>query len=336
MRSCFQVARHRNLWISAALIIFPLILLAFAATASQRINLVAKFVPGETMSYQIDTRTTTTGKIIAPIANPEGPSNLSQTISLLVRLDVLDVQQDTTASPSAVRFHATFEKSQARSESDAVDPDEPSLASQYSQLQGKSIDFTLGPTGQIVDVKGVEGIFPSRSASDPMLSWVQAISVADRLPRTGITIGQKWTSEHPIEGLPLSDVIWRTKSTYLRDEPCALPARPSPPPVGAAARTCAVILTSFEISRRGSARSDATPEEYLRNGLRTSGSWTGSGESLDSFSLATGLLQSSTRTSTQEVDYEIRSASTGSRIHRLGKMQTQSEIRLFSGPALGP
>ena len=75
--------------------------------------------------------------------------------------------------------------------------------------------------------------------------------------------------------------------------------------------TCAVILTHYEITRRGSARSDATPDDYRRNGLRTSGSWTGSGESLDSISLSAGLLVNSTQTGTQEMAYDIVSSACG-------------------------
>jgi hypothetical protein len=91
---------------------------------------------------------------------------------------------------------------------------------------------------------------------------------------------------------------------------------------------CAVILTRFEILRRGSTHSDATPDEYRRNGLRTSGTWTGSGESLDSISLANGLLVSSTQSSTQIMDYVVTSAGAGTSIHHSGKVQTQSEITL--------
>jgi hypothetical protein len=89
-----------------------------------------------------------------------------------------------------------------------------------------------------------------------------------------------------------------------------------------------VILTRSEILQRGSRGADATPEDYLRNGLRTSGTWTGSGEGLDSISLASGLLVSSTQTSKQDMDYEITSARTGSAIHHVGQVQSQSQITL--------
>jgi hypothetical protein len=95
-------------------------------------------------------------------------------------------------------------------------------------------------------------------------------------------------------------------------------------------------LTHFEILRHGSSQPEDTPEEYRRNGLRTSGTWTGAGESLDSVSLASGLLESSTQTSRQDIDYEITSATTGSRIHHVGQVQSQSEITLVPSADLQP
>ena len=95
----------------------------------------------------------------------------------------------------------------------------------------------------------------------------------------------------------------------------------------AQSESCAVILTSFKILRHGSPRSDATPPDYARNGLRTSGTWQDSGENLDWISLATGLIVRSTQSSTQDVDYEITSVSSGSSIHQISHTSTQSEIR---------
>jgi hypothetical protein len=176
---------------------------------------------------------------------------------------------------------------------------------------------------------------------------VKSLSVGARFPREGIAIGQKWSAEKPLVGLPLADLTWRTESTYLRNEPCgpshaadedksatesAVPAgsAPTPSPPSVMNDMCAVVLTRFEISRRGSAHSDATPDDYRHNGLRTSGTWTGSGESLESISLSSGLLVSSTQTGTQDMDYKITSTTTDSQIHHTGHVENQSHINLLS------
>ncbi len=327
-------ASRKNLFCVAFLLIVPVASAVPGAVAGQRVHFLPKFVAGETLRYQVEMRSISTGNTTTPIANPEGETKISQTISLLVRLDVIGTAESGTASSGQSRLRAIYEKSRAQSESDAFNPDAPSLEDQYAKLEGRSIEFTLLPDGHLAGMTGLEDVFPNRSESDPILSWVQALSTGSRVPRDGIEVGQKWNYERSLRGGPLSDLFWRTESTYSRDDRCspatAIIGQKANPNAGGG--TCAVILTHFEILRRGSAQSDATPEDYRRNGLRTSGTWTGSGESLDTIALATGLLESSTQTSTQNMDYQIASASAGSRIHHVGKVESQSEIRLVSAP----
>jgi hypothetical protein len=325
-----------------------LISLALGVAASDRIRFQPRFTVGETLRYQVETRTTTTGTTTTPIENPEGEGKVSQTIDLLVRLDVFGVGPDTVGAPGKVRLNALFEQSQSSTDRDALNPDAPSPDDEFARIQGHSIQFTLGPAGELSDFQGTENLLPNPSDADPVLSWVKSLSVGARFPREGIAIGQKWSAEKPLVGLPLGDLTWRTESTYLRNESCgpshapdaekSTPASPAPaepavvptsvPPV--MNDMCAVVLTHFEISRRGSAHSDATPEDYRHNGLRTSGTWNGSGESLDSISLSTGLLVSSTQTGTQDMDYEIASTTTNSHIHHTGHVENQSHINLLS------
>lgn len=305
-----------------------------AAAANQKTRLVPKFIPGETLHYQIESHTATTVKTTTPIKDPEGGSRSAQTIDLLVRLDVLSPAPDAVPSPAsgATRFRVTFEKSHAEAESDAFDPTGPSLEDQYTRIEGRSFDFTLDPGGSITNLKGLDDLFPDRSAAAPAFSWIDELFPGSRFPRDGISVGQKWKSEHPVSGMPLDDLNWLSQSTYLHDEACNSSADAGAGPMAeqpaSPAAACATILTRYEMSRRGSPHSDATPPDYRRNGLRTSGAWTGFGDSLDSISLATGLLVSSTQNSTQDMDYEIASASTGSSIHRKGRVQSQSIITL--------
>lgn len=314
--------------------------------SSSRIRFAPKFFEGETLRYQIEMRTVSTGNTRTPIANPEGSTKLSQTISLRVRLDVIGAAGNGAPAAGQSRLRATFEKSQAHSESDAFDPGTPSLEDRYAKIETRSVEFTLLPDGHLANITGIEDVFANRSESDPILSWVQAVSMGGRVPAGGIAVGQKWSQERPLTGFPLSGLSWHTQSTYLRDDRCTPPGatidrpgdhsgdRPGDP--SSSAVNCAILLTHFEIVHHGSAEADSTPDEYRRDGLRTSGTWTGSGESLDAISLATGLLESSTQTSTQNMDYLITSSRTGSRIHHTGQVQSQSEIRLVSGPSSQP
>jgi hypothetical protein len=308
---------------------------AFAVSlgAGNRVRIAPNYIAGETFRYLIESRTTTSGKVTTPILNPEGAGGSTVSIHLEVLLDVLDASG--SSSQSVPRLRAVYEKSKADAQSDAFDPAQPSPSAQYAKLEGRSLEFTVDSRGHLGDITGIEDIFPDRTASPLALSWFSEIAVSSTFPATGIAVGQKWKSERPVEGAPLSDLIFRAESTYLRDEPCHPEAAAAGPAnaIAIASDVCAVILTRFAILRRGSPHSEATPDDYVRNGLRVSGSWTGSGESLDSISLATGFLVRSTQTSDQQTDYEIASASTGSKIHNQRRIQSQSEISLVSAAA---
>jgi hypothetical protein len=303
-----------------------LLALGLTVSAGDRVRFAPRFSPGEVLRYRIESRTTSSGTTTTPIVNPEGGSQSTQAIHIVVRLDVLGV------SPAGeARLRATYEKSGSESETDALDLQASSNADRYSRLEGRSFEFSIEPDGKFARIGDPPAEPTGQSVDEPILTWLQGLASGGAFPQKGVAIGQKWTSERPVAGALLSGLVSRSESTYLRNESCrpsALPEQsgtPSTTPPG----DCAVILTRFQILRRGSTHTDETPDDYRRNGLRTSGTWTGSGESLDSVSLSTGLLVGSTQNSTQNMDFEITSATTGSHIHHVGKVQAQSEITLL-------
>jgi hypothetical protein len=341
-------ARPPRLAIAAALLLLTFLL---AAKAEQRVHLLPQFTPHQTLRYQIETRLTISGTTTTPIENPEGASLLKQTVSMLVRLDILDAQPSTATAMGRVRLRATYEKSTATSETDAYDPQAAALEDQFTRLAGHSMEFTIEPDGKLSNITGLEDILSNPSAAQSVRSWMSGLSSGASFPQAGIAIGQKWTSEEPLTGTPLGGLLWRTEATYLRNEACRAtspPATPEPattlpstkdaaPPSATVDEACAVILTRFEILHHPS-RDDSTPEDYRRNGLRTSGTWTGNGESLDSISLATGMVVSSTQTSSQEMDFQILSAVTGTRILYKGRVQSETDVTLLpqSAPVPSP
>lgn len=323
--------------------------------ASAHIHLTPNFTMGESFRYHIESRTTTTGSTTTPIINPEAASQLKQVADLEVRLDVVGIERAPGGASGAARLRATYEKSSAATETDAYDPAAAALDAQYNNLQGHSVEFTIEPDGKISHITGLDEVVPNPAAAAAVRAWINGFSPGANLPAEGIAIGQKWAAERPLDNTPLANLLWRTASSYLRDEPCEPPglltsAAQNPataadaasstarPGHGAAspAPLCAVILTRFDILRRGSANADATPEDYRHNGLRTSGTWSGNGESLDTISLQSGMLLRSTQSSTQKMDFEIVSALSGSKIHYAGQVETQSEITLLPGAAAAP
>ena len=316
------------------------------SVAAERLHLRPNFTVGQVLRYQITTRTTTTSNTTTPIVNAESASQLKQTLLMQLRIDVLAVEPGLNGAAGTVRLRATYEKANATSESDSYDPDAATLVDQFDKLEGRAVEFTIDADGKLSHVAGLDQLLANPVASNTVRSSMAGLSASALFPKEGIVIGQKWTNEQPIENTPLAGLTWRTESTYVRDEsipaqtpddaaadatPATTPsdAVPTTTAAPAAETPSAIIVTKFQIVRHRSEHGDATPPDYVHNGLRTSGTWTGSGESLDSISLATGLIVRSTQTTTQNMDFEVLSPTTGSKIHYVGQVETQSHVILL-------
>lgn len=307
---------------------------ARAASGAHRVKLVPHFAPGQVLRYQFDLRTNTTSHSTGPIVDPEGATRLELSATATVRLEVLSVEGATADSAGRVRLRATFEKSAVSSGSDALDPQQVAKNDKFRKLQGSSVEFTLEPDGRVSDLAGEsKDALADASLTNSVREGLVNVSPGASLPQRGISIGEKWSAERPFASTPLAGLAWRTESTYLRDEPCRPVASAKPGAAAAAGATemCAVILTRFRIIEHG--HGDRTPDDYRKNGLRTSGKWNGSLESLTSIGLQTGLVNSVTQTGTEEMDFTVSSVTGRSRMHYVGKVHRQSEITLLPEPS---
>src|SRR6202041_1617870 len=345
-----SMARSRRavsiLAIFAAMLVAILCALAapLDSATAQRLHLNPKFSVGQVLRYQISTHTITTSNTTTPIVDAEGSSQLKQNLFIQLRIDVLAVQPGANGAVGTIRLRATYEKASATSETDSYDPGADTLVDQFNKLEGRAVEFTLDSDGKLSHVAGLDDLLANPVASSTVRSSMSGLSASALFPKEGIVIGQKWSNEQPLENTPLAGLVRRTESTYVRDEPVvtspaveaastasiaddpsATPPSAAPPSAAPAATDCAVIVSKFEILHRG-ASSETTPPDYIHNGLRTSGTWTGSGESLDNISLATGFVVRSTQTAKQNMDFEIVSPTTGSKIHYVGQVETQSQI----------
>src|SRR5580698_8042257 len=173
-----------------------------ATHAASRIRIVPRFTAGQILRYQVETRTSTSGKATSPIADPEAATKFSQTATLIVRLDVLDVKPNPDGSTARVRLRATYEKSDAILESDAYDPGAAALQEQYDKLQGRAFQFTIEQDGKVSDVAGIDDVLANPAASSAVQSWMDGLSSSAKFPKEGIVIGQKWTNDRPLDNTP--------------------------------------------------------------------------------------------------------------------------------------
>ena len=295
--------------------------------SSTRIDLRPKLVPGQVLRYQVELQTVTNTKSSGAVSDPQGPSRLAVTWDATIRLEVLGVAftpgAETNPLAGPMRIRTTYEHSVASVKSDSPDPQAEDIEQKYKRLEGQVIEFTVGNDGHVADVRGLEGVIDDDQVRKAAEQWMAQVS-GPAFAADGVAIGQTWNSAQPADSMPISGMIWRSNSTYLRNEPCR-PAEPAP--ADSSGEMCAVILTRQSILPRKQLR-DPTPEDYRRNGLRTSGRWSGSGESLSYISLQTHSAVSVTQDSAQQIDFAVTNPS-GKSIRYAGTIETHSRVALL-------
>jgi hypothetical protein len=324
---------------------------AATTSGSARVRLQPRFTPGRVMRYRVALESDSSTRQSGSIKDPQGPASLDVTWDAVIRLEVSAAERSAAVAPpgrtaagtgAPIRLRITYETSQATLRSDTPEPRADDIQTQYAQLAGRSLEFTLTPGGQVSDIRGLEGLLTDDKTRAAVQQWIVQLSAASTVPADGIVPGQKWNSTQPAD-LPLAGLSWRTDSTYVRNEPCALAsaATAATGAAGVAPRSeradCAVILSRLALVTGRAAR-DATPDDYRRNNLRTSGHWTGTGQSLLYVSLDTGWVVSNTQESTQEMDVTITDASPNpvGAARQSGSVTTRSQVSLLSDEASAP
>jgi hypothetical protein len=354
-------ALRRN---SLAAILLPLALAIFGtalpsvAGSGDRVHLDAHFRPGQVFRYQLDLQTSATARSEGPITDPQGATRLDRQATATIRMELVRVDS-VAPRGQRVRLRVTYEQCAANSQSDALDVQEHEFQEQFRKLQGSSVEFDLEPDGK------TDNFAASKSASDTsssgqlssmdpaMVAMLQqgtgALAPPGGLPRAGIAVGDKWSSEREFQPAPITGLYWHTDSTYVRNEPCPHPspasalgndaARPAPssagklagaPPVANSAGldTCAVIQTDLHLLNRNKT-GDQTPPAYLHNGLRTFGDWTGAAESVSDIALTTGVVVTMTQTSSQDMDFHISTAQGQASLQYQGHVESALGVTLL-------
>ena len=312
-------------------ILFPAVFFAFAsalcAAAPRARSRPQSFVPGESLGYRLEYSSHIVSNSKGPIYTPESAHRMDLSLDALLRLDVLSVKRlPGPGRRTLTRLRVTYERSDARVQTDAYDPGADALEKQYRSLQNRSFTFAIGPGGRVRDVAGLDSLAPDPRARAAIRDWLRSLAVPVGLWNKGMKPGKKWVKEEPLDSAPLAGLYWRAVSRYRDDEPCP----PAPGAPRAIAReTCAAISTRLETRRRGSRR-NSTPLEYLRQGLRTSGRWHSQADALSYISLTTGLVTSSTTTETDQMDFTITSQLSGSSLRYAGQEQSTSQLTLVS------
>jgi hypothetical protein len=302
--------------------------------ASKRVSLTPRFVPGQTFRYEMEVETRTDTRRSGLGTDPQGPTSLVVNWNATVRMEVLSTDAST---PGGIRLRTTYEKSAATLTADSFDPAAEETANQYKKLEGKVVEFTLDADRKVKSVAGLEGMVDTQKASQSAHDWISQLSASAGALAGGVMVGQSWNSDQPADSLPIAGLVWRTESTYLRNEPCHPVNAEIPQSVGAgnpplaspSTMDCAVILANLNLVRDKGSHNE-TPADLRNNGVQSQGKWEGSGQSLLYVSLATGMVVSVTQTGSEEMDVTLTSNHDTS-LHYAGTITTRSQVALVAG-----
>jgi hypothetical protein len=324
-----------------------------AAVQAPKVRLAPHYTQGQTLRYRFDLHNKVVTHTTSPIADPEGPGSLEQSASVILRMDVLGVEGAGPDSAGHVHLRVTYEKSTASSQSDTFDPQASGFEEQLRKLEGSSMEFTIEPDGRVTDFSGSKNFPADPQTADVIRRGLASLSAGSTPKSKEIAVGEKWSTQQPIPTAPLAGLVWRSESSYMRNESCAVPgastapaaaslgvAPASPPPASAgqslpgkpdsadAGEQCAVILTHLDLLQDAE-QGKETPDEYVKNGLRSAGKWKGSGESVSDISLRNGLVTRVTQNSSEDMDFSVTTANGESSVHYVGSIESRSEITLL-------
>jgi len=299
-----------------------------------------RYTPGETMRYQVSFRSQSKSLVGGAVENPQGATELGLAVGLTLRLEVLSpIPVAAGGSPSAaparpagsegppLRLRASYEGVSATLSGDSYDPSATKLLAQYRSLEGRSIEFQLGPRGDLEYVEGLDETLQDPRAFDAVRAWLEQLGTGLGAPATGAAPGQSWERTQPVSDAPLTGTSVQTTSTYLRDEACS-----AEDPAG---EQCAVVLMRFSLGQKPGEKS-GTPEAFRRNHLRTSGQWTSKGESLVRVSLLTGRTVSVSQSSEELMDINIRHEDGGVPFRYAGRTRTETHLLLLGTASANP
>ncbi|MEQ1353074.1 MAG: hypothetical protein ABLT11_03590 [Candidatus Acidiferrum sp.] len=282
---------------------------------------------GQTFTYLIEYRTQKNVKTESRVVTPSGPQNDQATAQWLLRVEILDVHpRDRRA---AIHARSQFESVDSKPTADAEIGKNGAPAA-----ESKPVEFTIFPDGRADAVTGLDALFPEQRVA--WQAWLRQFAIAGIFPRDGVKRGQTWKSTEMEESpSPIIRLEWEKSASYVRDEPCApvqLSDLDAAVPKKSGSETCAVILTHAVLKQKSSPK-DTTPEDFRLHDLRTSGTASGTNETITYISLQTGLVTRVTEDAKQFMDVVIAKTDGSNQVHYNVDAARHTEILLLADAA---
>ncbi len=283
---------------------------------------VPQISPGNVFHYRLDIRTASEGTALGVVENPQGASRVEIRLSASLRLEALAVAPSDSATPRP-DMRATFEQVSVALGGDVYDPALEDLAKRYRRLDGATFLFSAHDAHHQSAARRPPPL-DSRLAAMAQ-GWVRLLVLGYDAP---LLRPATWSDERSSRRRRCAAPS-ASHYTYLRDEPCGPGDRAAVHAQSLAEEPCAVLLLHTTIAQARAA-SDATPDAFREQSLRTAGRWEGSGETLAYIAQRTGWLVSITEVQVEQMDYTVSRAGGEEILRRRGRIETQTNLLLQS------
>jgi hypothetical protein len=258
------------------------------SSADHRVALLPRLHAGETLHYQIHGRVQRDVTTESRVTSMAKPADLREDISLELEITIKEIRMEN--GRPVIVAHGEFQppNDAARKNAPAANP---------------SVDFTIGGTGQVQKVEGLDNLDPEQRLVWQF--WIARFAYGWTLPAEGVKPGQSWKTEEPERTPgPIANLVWEQQTTYGQNDKCAT----------VPTEKCAVFLTAAKLKQKSSPK-DTTPEDYKLHELKTSGTTSGTNEILTSIALKSGLVLRATEDSKQSMDVEIAKIDKSNSVH---------------------
>jgi len=296
----------------------------------QRVNLLPKLRPGQTLTYLIHYRGSKSVATESTVAVPLAPTVSQVDAHRLLRVEIMDVQQ--TAGKPAIHARSWFVTLGSHG-STAVERQKLSNV-QSATPAAQVVEFTIAPDGSAEKITGLDAL----DSDDQQIwqEWLVRFAAAWTFPAQGAKIGEKWKADQLEQAAsPIAALSWIRDSAYVRNEACRPPqvsATGEMSPSSSTADTCAVILSTAKLIQKSSPK-DTTPEDFKLHELKTMGSAKGGNEIITYVSITTGLVVRATEEASQQMDVAIAKADGSNRVRYVVDAKSNSEVLLVTETA---
>ena len=308
---------------------------AIAPSHDQRVQLLPKLQPGQTLAYLIRFRSEKNVKTESSLVIPLAPAASQVDTRGLLRVQILDTQQVEGRLIIHGRSEFLVNDTAGVTAKNTSQNQEPGR--QLLRPDGKPVEFTISPYGIAEKITGLDALSPERQ--QVWQEWLARFAMALALPSAAARTGDKWKIDQPeTSPSPIAALSWTRDSTYVRDEPCApaqLFATGEVTPPNGFADNCAVLLTAAKLVQKSSPK-DATPEDFKLHQLKTMGTAKGSNEIITYISLSTGLVVRATEDASQQMNVVVAKADGSNAVRYNVDAKSKLEVLLLTQPPQAP